>query len=29
MLSEAATERVRKRNEVLAGFTDTLADIPL
>lgn len=29
MLSEAATERARKRNEVLAGFTGTLQDIPL
>jgi superfamily II DNA or RNA helicase len=29
VLSEAATERERKRNEVLAGFTATLQDIPL
>ncbi len=29
VLSEAATERARKRNEVLAGFTGTLQDIPL
>lgn len=29
MLSEAATERARKRNEVLAGFTGSLQDIPL
>jgi len=29
MLSEAATERARKRNEVLAGFTSALQDIPL
>lgn len=29
MLSEAATERARKRNEVLAGFTGSLHEIPL
>ncbi len=29
MLSEAATGRARKRNEVLAGFTDVLPEIPL
>jgi len=29
VLSEAATERARKRNEVLAGFTGTMQDIPL
>jgi superfamily II DNA or RNA helicase len=29
MLSEGATERARKRHELLEGFTSTLADIPL
>src|SRR5262249_54109257 len=29
MLSEAATGRAQKRNEVLAGFTGTLEEIPL
>jgi len=29
MLSEAATGRARKRNEVLSGFTGTLPEIPL
>lgn len=29
MLSEAATERARKRNEVLAGFTGVMREIPL
>lgn len=29
MLSEAATERARKRNEVLAGFTESMEGIPL
>jgi superfamily II DNA or RNA helicase len=29
MLSEAATGRARKRNEVLAGFTNVLQEIPL
>jgi hypothetical protein len=29
MLSEAATGRARKRNEVLAGFTNVLPEIPL
>ncbi|MGX1101524.1 superfamily II DNA or RNA helicase [Amorphus sp. MBR-141] len=29
MLSEAATERARKRNEVLAGFTGSMREIPL
>jgi superfamily II DNA or RNA helicase len=29
MLSEAATGRARKRNEVLGGFTGTLPEIPL
>lgn len=29
MLGEAATERARKRNEILAGFTDSMEGIPL
>lgn len=29
MLGEAATGRARKRAEVIAGFTETMADIPL